>query len=338
MKSADVLPPYPAQRFIGKRTSYLDEQLMIAGIRLDIFSHLRTWQDSHALAEKLGYDERNVELFCNALTAMGYLEKSKGAYRNFADTDLYLNAESDLYLGEFLTFWHDITDLSHLEDQVRHGGKRETFNDEGGSDAYDFVLMGRSARACAYTGSIQMFLKQVADLVPTDRKTNVLDIGGGSGVYTAELAKHYPLAQCTLIDQQQVIEQLTRSAIEEAGVGDRVRLIVGDFNKDDFGNEYDLVIMSGVLDFADDLDNLLGNLYPALSDGGYLYISTHKVNDDFTAPAQFIMGWLASSPDGLSILKSDSEIRGALERAGFVEDAGKAIEGFSGYLFRKAHG
>ena len=55
----------------------------------------------------------------------------------------------------------------------------------------------------------------------------------------------------------------------------------------------------------------------ALKKGGYLYVNTHKFNDDFTKPRTCVLGWLNGRVKGLEIIKSDKEIFSLLEKAGF---------------------
>lgn len=109
--------------------------------------------------------------------------------------------------------------------------------------------------------------------------------------------------------------------------------MTGNFVDDAFGGPYDFMIASGVMDFVGDLERMVEKLYDALSDRGFLYINTHGINDDFTGPKPYILGWLSSHLHGLDILKTHSEIYNAFIHEGFIEKA--VSDSSSGIVFMK---
>jgi hypothetical protein len=113
----------------------------------------------------------------------------------------------------------------------------------------------------------------------------------------------------------------------------------GDFNKDGIGEDYDLIIASGVLDFAKDyLDSFLEKLKHALSANGYLYIVTHEVSEDYQNPPESILGWLSSHLDGLDLLLTKNTIEKALMKHGFhcmeKRDVGGMFKGLPGKFYQ----
>ena len=110
-KDASIWPEYPAGKWMGKLQNYREAQILFAGIELDLFSLMENPVSAEALAEERGWDTRNCRLFLDALTSVGYVEKDENLYRNMPDTDCYLNRKSELYLGDYLMFWKEITSL-----------------------------------------------------------------------------------------------------------------------------------------------------------------------------------------------------------------------------------
>ena len=250
-------------------------------------------------------------MLLNALTSVKYLIKENNKFHNQPDTDYYLNPTSEMYIGDHILYWRDMTSLSNLSDLVKNGPKEKTFSDENGSDFFDFRAMGQGARNTMYMGRVQKFITLVNELYKPDASLRVLDLGGGSGILSIEIAKNFRNAAVTVFDQP-FVTALTRQVIDEFGVSPQVKTQDGNFVTDDFGCGYDLIIASGIIDFVGDLAVMSKRLYEALNDTGFLYVSTHGINEDFTAPAPFILGWLSSHLNGLDILKPDPVIRKSL--------------------------
>lgn len=335
MNSATKQPAYPADRFLGKIQGLSEIQLLTASLRLDVFSYTEKKISARELAEKKKWHIRNTELLLNALTASGYLEKNNGMYTNLPDTDYYLNKRSEMYIGEYILFWYEIKRVDNIEALLENGPTFGSFSDKNGADSYDFYQMAKVAKVEMYTGRVQSFIKTIGLIFPSDKPINALDLGGGSGILSIELARNFSNAHAVVFDQPKVIK-LTEKVIKEYKAENQVSVRNGDFISEDFGSEYDLVIASAIFDFAGNLDAMAGKIYHCMAAGGLMYVDTHKINDDYTAPQNCIIGWLNSHLDGLDILKCDSEITSAIERAGFVKYMDGDDHGFSGYVYKKS--
>ena len=318
MKNANEMPLYDAKRFMGITHPMLVAQLIYTAIEIDLFKNLSNPVTAEKLAETSGCQVRNLTLLLNALTATQYISKQADTYQNLPDTDYYLNPESEMYLGEHILYWRDMTNLSNLTALVKNGSPEITFSDQNGSDFFDFRSMGQGARTSMYIGRVQKFIGMVKQLFNENDTFSVLDLGGGSGILSIEIARNFKNAKATVFDQPFVTE-MTRQVIKECGVSGQVQTQDGNFVTDDFGRGYDFIIASGIMDFVGDLKAMTKRLYDALCDDGVLYVSTHGINESFTGPAQFILGWLSSHLNGLDILKPDPVIRRAFTDAGFVQ-------------------
>jgi cyclopropane fatty-acyl-phospholipid synthase-like methyltransferase len=327
-------PAYPADRFLGKIQGLSEIQLLIAAISLDVFTYLEKRVSSTELANNRKWHIRNTELLLNALTASEYIIKENNQYVNLPDTNYYLNKNSDMYIGEYIQFWYEIKKIDNIETLVKNGPTFGSFSDKNGSDSYDFYRMAKVARVEMYTGRVQAFIKFIQTVFPLDSQINALDIGGGSGVLSIELVRNFKNARSIVFDQPEVIK-LTEEIIKEYEVDNKVGTLSGNFISDDFGYGYNLIIASAIFDFVGNLDKMAEKIYQSMTAGGFMYVDTHMVNDDFTSPKNCIIGWLSSHLDGLNILKSDSEITSAIERAGFVKYMDGKEYGFTGYIYKK---
>jgi 2-polyprenyl-3-methyl-5-hydroxy-6-metoxy-1,4-benzoquinol methylase len=325
MKSANEFPRYEAKRFMNLAYPVLEAQLVYSGLELGVFAHLAEPKTAQELSGIIGCDTHNLRLLLNTLTSVNYLKKENDAFQNLPDTDYYLNPKSEMYIGEHILYWRDMTSLDNLSELVKNGYKEKVFKDENGSDFFDFRAMGNGARNSMYTGRVQQFVKLARGLFDENKELKILDMGGGSGILSIELARNFKNSHAVVFDQPQVIE-MTRKIIDEYGVSSQVSTKEGNFITDELGSGYDLIIASGVMDFVGELPAMASKLYKALGDSGYLYVSTHGINESFTAPARYLLGWLSSHLNGLDILKPDPLIRKALFEAGFSAAKNESTE------------
>lgn len=328
------MPSYSASRIVDVTNQLLQAQLVYAAIRLDVFSHLKHPLTALQFSQATGYDQRNAELLLHALASIDMISKEDDQFTNVPDTDLYLNKSSELYLGDFLQYWYKVKDLSQVEERVRFGPTHRSFDDPLGSDSYDFRQMGEVSKIHMYTGRVQQFMTAMQEIFAQHAPIRAIDLGGGSGVLAIELAKQFRAAKAIIYDQADVIP-VAMDGIKEQQLEHQVETRIGNFITDDFGSQYDLVIASGIFDFCGDLDAMLERIYAAMNVGGYLYVVTHNINDAFTAPSQVIIGFLATHMDGLDVLKTNSQIMTAIEKAGFVKHPSGQVK-VAYHLFRKA--
>ncbi|WP_050810370.1 class I SAM-dependent methyltransferase [Desulfitobacterium hafniense] len=294
-----------------------EAQLFLAALRLEVFSYLEDWSSPAELALRTGFNGRNLALLLNALAAAGLLEKRQNDYRNTGVGNEFLHKNSPVYLGESLLFRERMMALDNVEERVRSGPDAGIAARNQGVEVYNFHEAARCGIPEMYTGRVQGLLKAVQKLFGEEQPRKVLDLGGGSGVMLKELVSHYPNSRGVLFEHPSVAD-LPRQLLREWGLADRISILAGDFNKDDIGKDYDLIIASGIIDFAKDhLDILTAKLGEALAPEGYLYLVSHNVNEDYQEPAECILGWLSSHLDGLDILLTKDTIVAALARHGF---------------------
>lgn len=73
---------------------------------------------------------------------------------------------------------------------------------------------------------------------------SILDVGGGSGIYSGIWLEANPAARAVQLDWEP-INEIARRLLAERGVGDRFTTIDGDFHTTDFGTaQYDVAVYS----------------------------------------------------------------------------------------------
>jgi len=104
----------------------------------------------------------------------------------------------------------------------------------------------------------------------------VLDIGAGTGLFSACVRQKYPEAQLTLID---ISEEMLKGARMRFGENHNVQYISGDFATYPFdGHSYDAVISSLAIHHLshEDKSRLFHTIHPLLTEGG-LFVNADQV-------------------------------------------------------------
>lgn len=319
-----------------------ETELLLTALRVKLFSYLDNWETPKSVAIKSGLNERNLSFVLNALASIGLLEKNNKAYRNTQQSNDFLNPKSSVYLGESILFREKMMSLQNIEDRLINGPSKNVLHNNKGVEVYDFYEAARVSIPEMYTGRVQSLIQAVTSLYRNKTPEKILDLGGGSGILAIELAITFSNCKSVIFEHPNVA-RLPRELVSERNLSEHVSVIEGDFNADDIGKGYDLIIASGVLDFAKDhLDSVMCKLYNALTSDGYLYVVTHNVSEDYQKPPESILGWLSSHLDGLDVLLTKKDIENALTRHGFQhihsDDYGGVFEGLQGEFYLKRTG
>lgn len=155
--------------------------------------------------------------------------------------------------------------------------------------------------------------------LPADQPIRVLDVGGGHGGYSMALARRYANVQAMVFELPAAAE-VARELIASEGMGDRVSVQVGDFQKEALGSGYDLLLLFGMLVSETPVGKLalLRKAHAALVPGGMLAIRGFWLDDERTGPAEatlFSLHMLLST-DACDI-STRAEISDWLSEAGF---------------------
>jgi len=109
----------------------------------------------------------------------------------------------------------------------------------------------------------------------------LLDVGGGSAIYTIEAVKSNPNLSGVVFELDN-IKPLTEEFVDEAGLSGRITVCPGDFFTDEFPEKMNYVLFSNILhDWPDETNlELLKKSYNCLEPGGQVIISELLLDDD----------------------------------------------------------
>jgi predicted O-methyltransferase YrrM len=300
-------------QIIEMAAGYQKSRIILTAFELDVFTAVGGGMVSaEDVARAIGANAKATERLLNALCAIGLLEKKEDFFFNTEASSRYLARGSEEYLsriGHMLNLYRTWGTLTEAVRQGRSVTAREY--DEASLSRFIEAMHHRAKKSAAA-------LVAHIDLGGVKR---VLDVGGGSGVYSMAFARAKDDLHAVVLDLPKVIE-LTRRYITESGLASRVGTRSGDYNRDDFGAGFDLVFMSAIVHINTPAENraLVARAFRALNPGGRIVIQDHIMEEDRTAPARgalFSLNMLVNTDGGDTY--TEREVRDWLSGAGCAD-------------------
>ncbi|MDO9287245.1 MAG: class I SAM-dependent methyltransferase [Thermodesulfovibrionales bacterium] len=283
-----------------------------------VFDFLTKAISAKEISKRLKTDIRATEILLDALTGIGLLKKHKNIYSNAPLASKFLVSGKPYYQGDILrhanTLWQNWSGL----DEVMKTGKPY----RKAHDHKSFIL-----------GMHNLALLKAKDIVKQIGLKGIktaLDLGGGPGTYSIEMAKNG--VDVTLFDRPETVEIAKRivnnSPQPPLNLRGGINFIQGDFINDNIGNGYDLIFASQILHSGSEKDNiqLLKKCRKALNRGGRMVIQEFYILKDRAHPlpgALFSVNMLVNTPGGRCY--SPDEMKKWLLKAGFKKTEEKVL-------------
>jgi ubiquinone/menaquinone biosynthesis C-methylase UbiE len=309
------------QLFFQTINSYQRTEALKAAIELELFTAIGEGNSAVLeIAHRCQTSERGMRILCDYLCIFGFLMKEGGRYSLTQESAVFLDKHSPAYLGGATEFVLSpmLTDgFKDLAAAVRKGG---TVISEEGVVAPEHPIWVKFARAMAPMAALPSQLMATLVDEKADRKLKILDIAAGHGLYGIAFAKHNPKAEIVALDWAPVLEVAKENA-RNAAVSDRYSTIEGSALDVEYGNGYDLVLLTNILHQFDTATcgTLLRKVRAALADGGRALTLEFVPNEDRISPpeaAGFSIMMLAGTPGGDAY--TFSELERMFSNAGFA--------------------
>jgi hypothetical protein len=279
------------------------------------------------LAAQISVGARALAIHLGLLAALGFVERHDRRWRATAAARTWLHPDAEGYAGPLLHRFRDHHPL--------HAQLLATLRPEVHAEAYQSAVaewergemppglaqmitafMNAHSRAAAKAVGFQPLFGQVRSL---------LDVGGGSAVFSIEVAKAHPSLRATVMEIAAVCAEADRY-IAASGLGPRVGTQSVNMFTQAWPSDYDAHFLSNILhDWSDETCRLLvKKSFAALPSGGRIVLHEMLMDDDGCGPlpaAAFAMLMLLGTRGRQYTL---AELRGFLEPAGFTD-----IEAFS---------
>lgn len=288
------------------------------------------------LASELSLPERSFARLLNACTAFGLLKKENGKYKNSPLAEEYLVEGKPGYFGYHINALNErlYGPWGNLEEIIQ----KDEYHPSVQGKPDDIIKAVSSTKEFARRAMMsmhnysQLIAKDFVAEIDLSKYKRLLDVGGGTGIFSAEAVKKFPNLEAIVFDRPFVLE-VTKDIVAEHGVGERVKLQPGDMLNDPFPEGADAALLSGVLDGYDEKNCrvMIKKIYDYLPREGLFIISESVIDDDRSGsafPSIFSLILLLQTKGGDA--RSRGEMTEWITDAGFKDVQYKVLHNLSG--------
>ena len=330
MPLSALTPPAvdPTPIFEAFRGSYGTELLTAAVAHFDLFGRLAHSPLSRAdLGRQLGLADRPTVVLTAALCGMGLLRYDEGRLHL---TDLareHLLPGGDFDVGDYVGLAAGSPGVLAMVERLRTNRPADV---EGGGKAFIYragVVSAMESEASArhftlaLSGRAKNVAPHLAARVPLPAARLLLDVGGGTGLYSVAFLQANPSLRAVVLDRPEVLKVAAEMA-EAYGVADRLECRPSDMFTDPLPPGADTVLLSNVLHDWDvpECRQLVRRAADALQPGGRLLIHDVFLADalDGPLPIALYSAALFTLTEGRAY--SAAEYRAWLEEVGLTPE------------------
>ncbi len=290
-----TVPPLdPTPIFEVFRGSYASELLVAAVAHFQVFGRLGAGARTFAeLRQDLGLEERPANVLVTALRAMDLL--AADAAGRLVLTDLareHLVPGRPFDVSDYVGLAADSPGVLAMVERLRSNRPANARPDDAGAA---FIYREGMASAMeeeaaarrltlALAGRARNVAPLLAERVPLEGANVLLDVGGGTGLYSIACLQRRPRLRAVVWDRPEVLKVAAELAAAH-GVADRLECRPGDMFADAVP-QADVVLLSNVLHDWDvpQCRALLGRCAGALPPGGRLLVHDAFLNDALDGP------------------------------------------------------
>ena len=285
----------PTPIFELYRGNYASELLVAAVAHFKLFARLADAPMPLAeLREALTLQQRPFVVLLTALRAMELLSVNNGGL-----VELTLLAREHLlpggefYVGDYLGLSADSPGVqAMIERLVTNLPQGQQPEEQGVGFIYRDDLpsaMESAATARHFTLALAGRAKNVAPVLAEraalDDARLLVDVGGGTGIYSIACLQRYPRLRAIVWDRPEVLK-VAQEMAKDYGVSDRLELVPGDMFADPVPGAADALLLSNILhDWdEDECQDLVKRCAGALAPGGRLLVHDVYLNDRLDGP------------------------------------------------------
>jgi hypothetical protein len=264
------------RRLRHKIMSYIVSQAIFAVTEAGVIDSLGEGPaDAAELAHRAGVDRDALTRFLRVLVAEGLFTESPPGTFGLTTMGSYLRVDRPGSLRHLVTLMAD--EAYGVWGRAEHSLRTGTpaFSEVFGSAMFDWLAQHPERSAAFDRAQAGLVTKRMAPLVQWDWSDvrTLVDIGGGNGTLLRGLLARYPHLQGVLFDLPHVVK--------EADVGDRCRLVGGDFF-DKVPPGGDVYVLAQILhDWSDDdAIRILSRIAEAMPGHGRLLVLEQVMPDD----------------------------------------------------------
>lgn len=303
-------------------------ELLRTGLEFDLFEKL---EESGGLtleetAEALGVEVYPARVLLLGLTSILLLEKQGDKYVNSTMARRKLLRNGERFLGPLIDIQAKVINasLGDLAESIRQSTNVGVRSIEGpGTSLYERLTAHPELQKVFYDNmgdaSWRAF-NQLLEHYDFSHIKHAIDIGGGDGTNSIELAKRYPELEVTVFDQESVTV-LAADRIEDPDVRKRVHFHAGDMITDALPEGADAIFFFHIFEIwsLERNTELLRKCYDALPEGGVCLVYNFVSNDEGTGSmsAGLVSPYFLTLASGEGMTWSSADMERAVLDAGF---------------------
>lgn len=302
-------------KVIAHATGLWGSAILGAAVTHRVFTILeRGARTPEELALEAGLSARGAQALLDGVVGLGLAEVAGGRYRPSREAATFLVEGRPSYLGD----WVKLEALcmeqwQGLPDAVRAGAPPPPESDDTRfweALVPTLIPIGIPVAQAA------------ADALEVARRgpISILDVGGGSGIYSLTMLRANPRAVALQVDWP-AVNRIARANLVREGLGNRFATVDSDYHEVELGEGmHDLAIYANIAHMESPAANreMFSRIHRTLTMGGALVVADFMVDDDRSGPPMallFASNMLLRTTGGSCYRRRDYEVW--LREAGF---------------------
>ena len=280
-----VSDPLPLYRY---RDGIAAVDLLAAAVaHLDFFTWLAERPSTAgAICAHLSLHPRPVDVMLTLFTAQGLVTQSGGVFHLTLRAREHLTTGSRFNLAPYFASMKDRQTTKDMLTVLKTGKPANwgSYDPQAWAQAMD-----RPEFAAQFTAAMDcrgvLLGPALAKRIDLSEHRSVLDLAGGSGVYSCALVARHAHIQATVLEKPPV-DAIAEKAIAKQGCSERVKVVVGDIFAAEIPKGHDVHLWSNVLHDWDEaaVRELLGKSAAALPRGGLVVVHDAFINAEKSGP------------------------------------------------------
>lgn len=321
MMTVANLPDINSDRIQDTLYAFTRSQILFTALDLNIFSCIAAGHNTiDKVASHLNIDKRGCRILLEGLIGIGFLNKTNAEFSLEADAQEFLVKDSPYYLGGMVTHCKRLYEnWSMLTDAVRHGTPVGGAQSLAQLEAY-FSELVRGLYVSNFPTA--QHLAEIIGVGKEKTGLNILDVAGGSGVWSIAMLDRDKTSKTTLLDFPTVIS-VAKEYVKQHNLEDRFSYWAEDLEEATFPSEkFDLAILGNICHALGPYatERIINNMGKTIKKGGTLAIVDFVPDNDRSKagwPLIFGVNMLISTPEGDVFTETDYSKW--TKKAGFTE-------------------
>ena len=283
--------------------------ILNTAIRLKVFTVLSDRKMSaKELATQTNANEDFLQAILNALACMEFLQFQKDKYKNSHLSRIYFVEDAPYYLGDFVQLMvNESLKWNKLFSIVSEG---KEISDDSDESNRTFI---KAMHNIGMLGEVDALI----NFVDLSGCPNMLDAGGGSGIYSISLCQKYPDLK-SILDTYETLA-VTKEYVSKQKESERIELRECDITKDKLGDNIDAVLLSDVTYDEIEAEKILRNVWKCLRTKGQLIIRGYYFASENSNPlfgALFMINQLVVNPNRKIVTLPS--LKALIEKTGYI--------------------